>query len=86
MGCNLERNRHFQIGIPQDLIHAYYIGFHHEKGHIYFEQLGISALGHQLLRWVTYVIVFSATITYRTISIPNTKQDTFTLGACEKRK
>ena len=52
--CNLERSKYFEIGISQDKIYSFQNGFHHEKGHILFLKLGISALGHQMPRLVTY--------------------------------
>ena len=52
-GCYLERSKYFEIGISQDKIYSFQNGFHHEKGHILFLKLGISALGHQMPRLVT---------------------------------
>ena len=52
-GCNLEWRKSFQKDISQDLMCALQNGFHHEKGHILFLKLGISALGHQIPRLVT---------------------------------
>ena len=36
-------------------MYSFQNGFHHEKGHSFLLKLGISALGHQISRLVTYI-------------------------------
>ena len=68
-GCNLEQSKYFQIGISHYLMYAFQNGFHHYKGHILFLELGISALGHQILRLVTLFQYFHLSYTISGYSV-----------------